>query len=356
MKLLTPEAMERGDRRAAPLPPDRRHRRRADPGGGHQRDAGGREPREFLERARDEAGVELEVISGIEEARLIHLGVLQALPVFDQATAPVRHRRRLDRAGARPSGRGAGLAQLQARRGPADQPLLRRRTVARAPTSPRAARSSARWSPPSARRSRPTASRWRSAPRARSRRWPRWSRPRPASRHCGRSTASRFTRTSSRRSSRPSPSARTERERSRHRGPRRQAGRHHPRRRAHPRGRRRHGLGEGDDLQRLRAAGGRAARHHPADPRRRPPPPARRVPPQRARLRGRLCDEEPDHSAHVAQPGRRAVRRHRAAARPRPGPARVPRGRRAAGQRGPVHLPQPAPPPLVLRDPQLRAC
>ncbi len=38
----------------------------------------------FLRRARDEAGVEIEVISGIEEARLIHLGVLQAVPVFDQ--------------------------------------------------------------------------------------------------------------------------------------------------------------------------------------------------------------------------------------------------------------------------------
>lgn len=38
----------------------------------------------FLDRARDEVGVEVEVISGFEEARLIHLGVLQALPVFDQ--------------------------------------------------------------------------------------------------------------------------------------------------------------------------------------------------------------------------------------------------------------------------------
>lgn len=39
---------------------------------------------EFLARARTEAGIDVEVISGIEEARLIHLGVLQALPVFDR--------------------------------------------------------------------------------------------------------------------------------------------------------------------------------------------------------------------------------------------------------------------------------
>jgi len=38
---------------------------------------------EFIERARDEAGVEVSVISGREEARLIQLGVLQALPVYD---------------------------------------------------------------------------------------------------------------------------------------------------------------------------------------------------------------------------------------------------------------------------------
>lgn len=38
---------------------------------------------EFLERARVEANVEIEVISGLEEARLIHLGVLQTVPVFD---------------------------------------------------------------------------------------------------------------------------------------------------------------------------------------------------------------------------------------------------------------------------------
>ncbi|HEY1280197.1 MAG TPA: Ppx/GppA phosphatase family protein, partial [Acidimicrobiales bacterium] len=39
---------------------------------------------EFVRRAREEAGVDVEVISGIEEARLIHLGVLQSLAVFDR--------------------------------------------------------------------------------------------------------------------------------------------------------------------------------------------------------------------------------------------------------------------------------
>lgn len=39
---------------------------------------------EFLDRARREAGVDVQVVSGTEEARLIHLGVLQAVPVYDQ--------------------------------------------------------------------------------------------------------------------------------------------------------------------------------------------------------------------------------------------------------------------------------
>lgn len=39
---------------------------------------------DFLERVRLEAGIEVEVISGFEEARLIYLGVLQTLPIFDK--------------------------------------------------------------------------------------------------------------------------------------------------------------------------------------------------------------------------------------------------------------------------------
>jgi exopolyphosphatase / guanosine-5'-triphosphate,3'-diphosphate pyrophosphatase len=38
----------------------------------------------FLDRARREAKIDIEVISGLEEARLIYLGVLQAVPAFDQ--------------------------------------------------------------------------------------------------------------------------------------------------------------------------------------------------------------------------------------------------------------------------------
>ncbi len=39
---------------------------------------------DFIRRVRSEVGIEVEVITGFEEARLIHLGVLQALPVFDR--------------------------------------------------------------------------------------------------------------------------------------------------------------------------------------------------------------------------------------------------------------------------------
>ncbi|MCB1306884.1 MAG: Ppx/GppA family phosphatase [Leptospiraceae bacterium] len=45
----------------------------------HNRDA-------FLERARKECGLNIEIIPGREEARLIYLGALQALPVFDRQT------------------------------------------------------------------------------------------------------------------------------------------------------------------------------------------------------------------------------------------------------------------------------
>ncbi|MEM7285894.1 MAG: Ppx/GppA phosphatase family protein [Actinomycetota bacterium] len=38
----------------------------------------------FVERARIEAAIDVQVVPGVEEARLIHLGVIQSLPLFDQ--------------------------------------------------------------------------------------------------------------------------------------------------------------------------------------------------------------------------------------------------------------------------------
>lgn len=42
---------------------------------------------EFIERVLKATGIEIEVVSGFEEARLIYLGVIQALPVFDDRVA-----------------------------------------------------------------------------------------------------------------------------------------------------------------------------------------------------------------------------------------------------------------------------
>ncbi len=41
---------------------------------------------EFIKRVREETGIRIEVASGVEEARYIYLGVLQALPVFNKRT------------------------------------------------------------------------------------------------------------------------------------------------------------------------------------------------------------------------------------------------------------------------------
>jgi len=84
MKELAPEAVDRG------VEALRRMRRLADAHDAEMRAVATSAVREaedhdvFLRRARHEAGVEVEVISGVEEARLIHLGVLSALPVFDE--------------------------------------------------------------------------------------------------------------------------------------------------------------------------------------------------------------------------------------------------------------------------------
>ncbi len=84
MKELSPDAIDRGVAALA------RMRRIAAASGAPVRAVATSAVREaanhdvFIRRARDEAGVDVEVISGVEEARLIHLGVLQALPVYDK--------------------------------------------------------------------------------------------------------------------------------------------------------------------------------------------------------------------------------------------------------------------------------
>lgn len=45
--------------------------------------------RDFIADARQRAGVNIDVISGTEEARLIHIGVLQALPIFAERSVVV---------------------------------------------------------------------------------------------------------------------------------------------------------------------------------------------------------------------------------------------------------------------------
>ncbi|MEY2420874.1 MAG: exopolyphosphatase / guanosine-5-triphosphate,3-diphosphate pyrophosphatase [Acidimicrobiaceae bacterium] len=84
MKRLAPEAMERG------LDALRRFQQVAASRGATVyavatsavREAENRN--EFVRRAKDEAGVKVAVISGAEEARLIRLGALQAVPAYEQ--------------------------------------------------------------------------------------------------------------------------------------------------------------------------------------------------------------------------------------------------------------------------------
>ena len=84
LRTITPDAIERG------LDALRRFRRIADGygatidavGTSALREAANRD--EFVRRALAETGISVDVVSGAEEARLIHLGVIQTLPVFGE--------------------------------------------------------------------------------------------------------------------------------------------------------------------------------------------------------------------------------------------------------------------------------
>ncbi len=83
MKYITPEAMERGIiamKRFAGMAAQAKAPVRAI-GTSAMREALNRD--EFVQRVREATGIEIEVVSGNEEARLIYLGVLQALPILD---------------------------------------------------------------------------------------------------------------------------------------------------------------------------------------------------------------------------------------------------------------------------------
>ena len=125
MKELHPDAIERG---VAALG---RFRRIADTFGAEVhavatsavREAENRE--EFLEAALRKAGVRVEVISGVEEARLIHLGRAPGGAGLRPAGARGRHRRGQHRVRRRPGRRAARRPEPQGRRHPPHRALLR---------------------------------------------------------------------------------------------------------------------------------------------------------------------------------------------------------------------------------------
>ncbi len=86
MKYIAPDAMERGItamKRFAVMASDAGASIRA-VGTSAMREALNTD--EFTRRVHESTGIDIEVISGTEEARLIYLGVLQALPVLDKQT------------------------------------------------------------------------------------------------------------------------------------------------------------------------------------------------------------------------------------------------------------------------------
>ena len=85
MRLLTPEAIDRGIAALGQVAPDRRQSRRRDRRRRDQRPArGAQTATSSCGALREEVGIDVDIVSGVEEARLIHLGVIQFLPLLDE--------------------------------------------------------------------------------------------------------------------------------------------------------------------------------------------------------------------------------------------------------------------------------
>ena len=128
MKRLDPRRDRTRHRHARPVPAARRQPRRGAARGGHERGAGGGEPRRVRPpRPRRGGRAGRRSSPGAEEARLIRLGVLQAVPGVRPAPPPRRHRRRQHRVLVGRGQRGARGAEPQARRDPAHRAVRARR-------------------------------------------------------------------------------------------------------------------------------------------------------------------------------------------------------------------------------------
>ena len=284
MKCLTPDAIERG---VATL---RRMRQIADIDGAPVRAVATSAVREaenhdeFVARAREQAGVDVEVISGAEEARLIHLGILQALPVFDRRLLLCDIGGGSTEVLVGERGEVLSLPQLQARCGPPDQSVLPRRAVApeRGVVLPEVRPGHVvavqpRGGPPRLRGGGGIVGHdpggRRAGPGRDGRRAAALVQPVPPERGRRPIRGGRAGRGTECEGAAPSPRSR------------RQPGRHRPGRRTDPGGCGRDVRGRRAGVLRLRPARGGAARHDPANGRRSAPPPAR--------CRGAACSTWP---------------------------------------------------------------
>src|SRR5437764_1157310 len=87
MKFLTEEAMERGIaclRRFKAIIAARKVKAIRAIATSAIREAENRDV--FIRRARVEVGINIDIVSGVEEGRLVYLGILQALPFFAKRT------------------------------------------------------------------------------------------------------------------------------------------------------------------------------------------------------------------------------------------------------------------------------